>query len=144
MNRPLKFRVWMTIRCEMIHSDRVFLDLITHPDIWNCVPMQFTGLLDSNKVEIYEGDIVRCWYMEDYRDDLTPEELDPTSDEYVPVESTVHTVKYMADEDYPAFELDPPVYGETNGIQYFKVAGRIEVVGNVFENPELLTNQTKP
>ena len=75
--------------------------------------MQFTGLLDNNGAEIYEGDVV-TGYCCDYEG---------------PFEVFFHegTFSVKADESYfPClFECSP----EKN----------VEVIGNIYENPELLT-----
>ena len=84
--------------------------------------MQFTGLKDKQGKEIYEGDIVKV--------DFDGEE------------QTIHTVFYGIEYDYPAFDLDPDLACDCdcNGLQYCICSGSItiEVVGNIYENPELL------
>ena len=81
---------------------------------------QFTGLKDHKGREIYEGDIVK---VVSYG------------------EESFHVVKYMVDEDYPAFDLDPVLcYGECNSLSYClnDCDTQITVIGNIHDNPELL------
>ena len=83
---------------------------------------QFTGLLDTAQKEIYEGDIVVV--KEDGKESR-------------------HIVRYMDDEDYPAFDLVPESMswcGEFNGLSYCMIHmdAAIYVIGNVHDNPELL------
>lgn len=83
---------------------------------------QFTGLLDTAQKEIYEGDIVVV--KEDDKESR-------------------HIVRYMDDEDYPAFDLVPESMswcGEFNGLSYCMIHmdAAIYVIGNVYDNPELL------
>lgn len=83
--------------------------------------MQYTGLKDKNGKEIYEGDIVKLHNEYD--------------------NSTTHSIKYYAeDSDYPAFDLDPVLEAEVNGLSWAVCASQyeIEVVGNIYENEELL------
>ncbi len=63
--RPLKLRVWDRTQerfhyggeCQQIGEDQWFFGVpIPHPD--DCELMQFTGVIDKNGTEIYEGDIV--------------------------------------------------------------------------------------
>ena len=76
----------------------------------NVILLQFTGLKDSNGVEIYEGDIVNHY--------------DPTMGE-----------KY---EDRLQYKTIADIYlpKTLNGERL----ARLEVIGNIYENPELLTN----
>lgn len=82
---------------------------------------QFTGLHDKNGKEIYEADIIRI------------------EDDYADV-STVHTVEYGVGYGYPAFKFSPQLECECNGFSYVIQGGEatIEVIGNIYENPELL------
>jgi hypothetical protein len=75
--------------------------------------MQFTGLKDKNGIEIYEGDILQ-WFL---TDGVTP--------------SSTHVVKWGEwdnghDGSYTGFEL------ESSSTKI------MEVIGNIYENPELL------
>ena len=82
---------------------------------------QFTGLQDTDGVDIYEGDIVK--YLNEYQD-----------------EPSIHFVHYEGDKGYPAFELSPELGFECNGFAgiYHGGSGHIRVIGNIHQNPDIL------
>lgn len=86
--------------------------------------MQSTGLKDKNGVEIFEGDVVKV------------------SDGGNEEDSYTSVVKNYADEGYPAFDIEAPSswYYESNVLSTIMGGDyeTIEVIGNVWENPELL------
>ena len=80
---------------------------------------QYTGLKDQNGKRIFEGDIVQ--YQPEY--------------EPAPLRSFV---VYFADKyNYPAFDLAEHNY-EANGLQCAHEEGGCEVIGTIYDNPELL------
>jgi uncharacterized phage protein (TIGR01671 family) len=138
--RDIKFRAWNKKEKEMFfathgdlgHSQDVEGNTImewapivlefpldTHPD--EVVLMQFTGLKDKNSKEIYEGDILEAWSEGSRR---------------------VVEVRWR-NEGAPMFILYP-AYAEG---KFWHLSGpndtNAEIVGNIYENPELLIADRK-
>lgn len=122
MNRPIKFRAWEKSAGFMIQdvgSIEWFTDgscVVNYKnDSFPCVElMQFTGLLDKNGEEVYEGDIVVCYANGCRHTVIWRQELGGT---------------FIG--GMPGWYLD----GLKEGYAW---SGKEEVVGNIYENPELL------
>lgn len=126
--RPIKFRAWDKSRNMMTYPFELrdiekgnignqFLDGRYH-NLDSCLVMQFTGLHDKNKKDIYEGDIVRV--------DTTDLQSKRLHFQFVA------TVEYKYGMFCISERMDTPVYN------IYDIKNHIEVIGNVFENPELL------
>jgi len=124
--RPIKFRAWVVNerngflgRNDLFEANnRMIYDFIT----WDgknvkvyelkgadkCVLMQYTGLKDKNGKEVYEGDIVKYSWLP---------------------------------KDHPQHETGVVVVEDIRNIPSILTKGwtfEIEVIGNIYENPELL------
>ena len=135
MKREINFRVWDKRKHEMFgveqlafdqrgNLDSVYCDgpdfsndqdalMGEKPDLDMAVLMQYTGLRDKNGREIYEGDIL---------------DIGLQNQDGKPVIAPVSYEKYAA-----GYVLD----NGGNGI-WQRLTEDCEVIGNIFENPELL------
>ena len=106
----------------------------------NIFIMQYTGLVDNHKKEIYEGDIVKLLttnFCEEYKRNLISE--------VGQVMWLNGSCEYWVDLEYK----DNDNTDRDNPIDFLKLesssdnedtcgADEIEVIGNIYENPELL------
>lgn len=95
----------------------------------NCDILQCTGLKDKNGKLIYEGDIVKY------------AEFDWTDFSFKDWETEIAQVVWgnTYDNYYPAFDLKDTDFDGTNSFAYlFNEGWTIEVIGNIYESPELL------
>lgn len=93
---------------------------------------QYTGLIDKNGKDIYEGDICRILYT-DWASNTSPE---ISLDDYKNSISSVGRIEYFA----PEFNIVmKDRYGDFSPMSmHYGTHGEIEVIGNIHENPELL------
>jgi uncharacterized phage protein (TIGR01671 family) len=125
MNREIKFRAWHKDLKKMFKIGQITLEKGT----WNFEPndrdfigmsipfqpsfvlMQYTGLHDKNGKEIYEGDIVKIKYRDE----------------------DIGKVIY----EHNGFSIDVTNMNKNYGRVSF-VNNFMEVIGNIYDNPELL------
>ena len=131
MNREIKFRAWHKDLKKMFKIGQITLEEGT----WNFEPndrgfigmsipyqpsfvlMQYTGLHDKNGKEIYDGDIVYC------------------QTKYGKAKAIIKFLdgKFVA---YWNSALTHPENG--HHIACYEINKRFEVIGNIYDNPELL------
>lgn len=134
MNREIKFRAWDTKKSTMIdieNRDFAWLGENGLEDPRYEI-MQYTNLKDKNGVLIYEGDIVQCEQMQGFK---------------FPVKGVIHFGVEAREWYEPKGTLyDARVYLDTRsfdkntGSEYCILHVNPEIIGNIYQNPELLTN----
>jgi uncharacterized phage protein (TIGR01671 family) len=94
------------------------------------VLMQYTGLKDKNGVEIYEGDILKTPCMDDFKDSVGIVEYD---NGLFCIRANKSKVKRPMNTTLSKDLILPFVEADTyHGF---------EIIGNIYENPELLEQQ---
>ena len=110
MNRLLKFRVWDNV--DYMSSPFTLQDVQERKIEFtpDCVVMQFIGLFDKDGKEIFEGDIVSSG------------DKDSCVVEYVGDTFMRHVIRWdLRNQYYP-----------------FRSHHQYKIIGNIFQNPELL------
>jgi uncharacterized phage protein (TIGR01671 family) len=140
MNREIKFRAWDTVLKIMVPSFDNWIDFDgnywTTPDVThdttnteivrghNYILMQFTGLTDKNGKEIYEGDLLKL-----------------KSINYPHYEPYIWEVYYSPESMMFRFRNNVPYPRNCDsdiwGLHDF------EVIGNIYQNPELIKQLSK-
>ncbi len=145
MNRVIKFRIWdlrAKIFTDVFSADFAFEMVRKFTGKENnfldkYVFQQFTGLKDKNNIEVYEGDILLI------PDEWTEPILDDGSG---PRETFNHLSEVVYDEKLGSFGAQVKENGDYvkkgfySFLEMFGDIGyeKLEVLGNIFENPELL------
>ena len=110
--REIKFRAWVTEINKMFYWG---FDIgngawfTGPPSPIHAIQMQYTGLLDKNGKEIYQGDIIK-------------------------------SSKWIAQVIYGNYgwTITPNKTSQRNEVVLFNLCSVLEVIGNIYENPELL------
>ena len=127
--REIKFRAWDAVNKKIIGPFQVGSSL---SEIWP-PQMQYTGLKDRTGKEIYEGDIVR--YKWGYEEN-TIEGFEPQEE----IAEVMWDDKDQPSDIYPAGKITGfrPFNEYDVDCDKFVIMASVEVIGNRFENPELL------
>jgi len=117
-NSRFKFRAWDKQAKSMINDPifHEFTDINDQFDDDDFIFMQFTGLIDKEGKEIYEGDIVECDMS--YKGGSLP-----------------HMGEIVYVDRFGAFATKNEA-GET--LLHNHLLNTFNVIGNIYENPELL------
>ena len=146
--REIKFRAWLkekkimgeVLGIDILHKEIFFsnedVDCYEHTDFKNIELMQYTGLKDKNNKEIYEGDVLKLIHtgikisadrLEDLKRFVGIIKYENGIFKIVRTEKSLIESKYFEMEQKKVYEI----------FIYSKLYD-LEVVGNIYENPELL------
>ncbi len=116
--REIKFRIWEQ-ETKTMFTPASIPNPTSSPDRTGGILLQFTGLLDRNSKEIYEGDIVRFMTLSGHK--------------------MIGGCIYVCDNGGAAFYFLTPF----GNLEPFKIEiyGTVswEVIGNIYESKDLLT-----
>ena len=145
MSREIKFRAWDGVKMIPdfieVDEDGHFIANTSDSDVYK--PMQYTGLKDKNGKEIYEGDVVLANGIEsvlDYDFSEARKFVSPTIRDLRHFEFTRSAYKVYWQNNFSQFSfmsLSHPKHSIDSDV------GKrdIEVIGNIYESPELLTTK---
>lgn len=145
MSIDIKFRAWSPEIKEMFFSENAdggesrefypfsfYIDRKRDWSIDDFILMQFTGLKDANGIEIYEGDICRILYTD----------WSSNTDSNIKLDEYLDSISYTGyiEFDSPEFCIMlKDRYGDRSASSlHYGQHGRIKVIGNIHQNPELL------
>ncbi len=126
-NRAIRFRVWDKKEKKWFYGPKGEVNLfgetiilgefmrVSLEHLEECIPLQFTGIKDKNGKEIYEGDIIRYSIRSDNK---------------------VEDGEVFYDEEFAMFLFNRQ--HEFNFMDWVVLRETIEVVGNIFENKNLV------
>jgi|SRR5690625_4924123 len=123
--REIKFRAWDKANKKMhydvgILGSAIYIDFNgqkEYEEVNGHELMQYTGAKDKNGREIYEGDVIKIW----------PDDYDCETAGYVVKCEGCYWIRAKDDNS-----ISMPLFDYFNGIM------ELEVIGNIYENPELL------
>ncbi|MCT1184185.1 hypothetical protein EFL99_13450 [Lactococcus lactis] len=98
-------------------------DLVDEFSIDDVILMQSTGLKDKNGVEIFEGDIVN--YVKSFTNPMT-------GSGSLSINKNLRII--FKDAEFTADGID---------IRLKKIVSHMEIIGNIYENPELLEGEDR-
>ena len=140
--REIKFRAFLKLTKEIVdikkidfennqisfykNNDDAYLYVC---DFKNIELMQFTGLCDKNGEKIYENDIVEITYLIEIKNSTISKEYNEKSEFIGVVKSDLLSgfyIQYICDNSNVPFK------------RVLELGADLEIVGNIFDNPELL------
>ena len=135
--RDIKFRCWDTENKEMLevqeldyedsYNGQPMIRTTMYSDYFDTedmILMQYVGLKDKNGKEIYEGDIVKVKLYKGEEEKYFVGKVEYFGSSFI--------VDADNDSDYHVYDLDG------FGIDYRYNLEDCEVIGNIYDNPELL------
>ena len=152
MQREIKFRAWDTIEKKMRYEALEIKDIglgegsvVASQEVQTDNPLkwiQYIGLHDKNDKEIYEGDVLRLYSDRSKSGNHSDLILELAFD------APQFIGRYLREEDKNVGQiLAGGLWGDTKVgtpcslAEAIKHAKEIEVIGNIYENPELLNNK---
>jgi uncharacterized phage protein (TIGR01671 family) len=130
MNREIKFRVWDTTRKQWVENYSMWMidaGALTINELFqakNVIFQQCTGLKDRHGKEIYEGDIVKTG----------------SNQYFICIYNNTEFIYQRSEPINPLFAKQNKLDTNLNIVSFLKIIHNLHlpIVGNIFENPELL------